>query len=104
MGASMKRLVLLVDLHIKAGMMPAFLDIARQDAHGSVTDEPGCRRFDILHDADDPQRVRFYEVYDDETALAAHRDTPHFKAYAAASPPFIESRNVTRLSVEERGK
>jgi hypothetical protein len=33
-------------------------------------DEPGCLRFDVVADRDDPQRFYFYEVYRDEAALA----------------------------------
>lgn len=42
-------------------------------------------RFDVIADRDDPTRFYFYEVYRDEAALAAHRETPHFKHYAEKS-------------------
>ena len=44
--------------------------------------EPGCVSY-IPHVAqDDPGTVVLYEQYRDEKALAAHRETPHFKKYA----------------------
>ena len=44
--------------------------------------EPGCVSY-IPHVAqDDPGTVVLYEQYRDEQALAAHRETPHFKKYA----------------------
>jgi quinol monooxygenase YgiN len=43
--------------------------------------EPGCVSY-IPHQAeDDPDTILIYERYRDEEALAAHRDTPHFKKY-----------------------
>ena len=40
-------------------------------------------RFDIIQDADDPDRVYFYEVWRDEAALDAHRASPHLARWAA---------------------
>ena len=40
--------------------------------------EPGCLRFDILRDNDDPCKFFFCEVYRDEAARLSHRDTPQF--------------------------
>jgi quinol monooxygenase YgiN len=40
--------------------------------------EPGCRRFDILNLASDPNHFFLYEVYDNEAAFKAHRETEHF--------------------------
>jgi quinol monooxygenase YgiN len=44
--------------------------------------EPGCVSY-IPHQAeDDLDTVVIYEQYVDEDALAAHRESPHFKKYA----------------------
>lgn len=40
--------------------------------------EPGCRTYDVNRSQDDPRTFLFYERYDDEAALDAHRATPHF--------------------------
>lgn len=36
-------------------------------------------------------------------AFLAHRETPHFKRYAAQSETMIETRKVTRLAAEVGG-
>ena len=43
--------------------------------------EPGCRRYVGHQSTDDPQRFCFYEVYDDQAALQAHRAAPYFAEY-----------------------
>ena len=96
----MKHFAVWVQFDVKPGLLPAFLEAARLDAQGSVGNEPGCHRFDILQDPDVPDRVYFYEVYEDEAAFAAHRDMPHFKAYFAASEPMIAAKTALRLPVE----
>ncbi len=100
----MQRYALWVELDILPGRMAAFLEAARLDAEGSVGNEPGCRRFDVLQDPALPNRVCFYEVYDDEAAFLRHREMPHFKTYLATTEPMIAAKRVTFLQVEQRGK
>jgi quinol monooxygenase YgiN len=93
-----------VEFDLHPGHLEAFLDAARLDAQGSVDNEPGCRRFDILQDPAAPHRVCFYEVYDDEAAFLRHREMPHFKIYFAATEPMVAAKRVTKLQVVQRGK
>jgi len=44
--------------------------------------EPGCVSYVPHHIEGDPDSVVIYEQYLDEKALAAHRETEHFKKYA----------------------
>jgi quinol monooxygenase YgiN len=71
-------LALLVTIKIKPGYRDRFVDALMGDARGSVNDEPGCLRFDVLQDTADPNRIFLYEVYKDEKALEAHRQAPHY--------------------------
>ncbi len=43
--------------------------------------EPGCLRYDLWRDQADPIRFVLDELYVDNLAVTAHRETPHFKAY-----------------------
>jgi quinol monooxygenase YgiN len=45
--------------------------------------EPGNLRWDIWRDQADATRFVLDELYLDNEAVAAHRHTPHFKAYLA---------------------
>ncbi len=100
----MERFALWVELDIKPGLLPAFLAAARRNAEGSVRDEPGCHRFDILRDPALADRVCLYEVYTDESAFDAHQRTPHFRTYFATTPPMIATRKSTRLIVAQHDK
>ena len=42
-------------------------------------DEPACLLYNANVSVDDPNLYCLYEVYEDEDALVAHRETPHFK-------------------------
>jgi len=82
-------LVLLVTVRVKPEHLAEFLPAAWHNAEHAVADEPGCLRFDIIQDREDTHLFRFYEVYKDDAALAAHRQTPHFKKYIEASAPWM---------------
>ena len=43
--------------------------------------EPGCISYVPHHSEGDPDTIVIYEQYRDENALAAHRESPHFKKY-----------------------
>lgn len=81
--------ILLVTLQVKPEHLSEFLEVARHDAEHSEKDEPGCLRFDVSRDRDDPNRFYFYEVYRDEAALEAHRQTPHFRLYREKSQALL---------------
>jgi quinol monooxygenase YgiN len=41
--------------------------------------EPGCKLFHACRSNDDPNFFLLYELYEDQAALEAHREMPHFK-------------------------
>ena len=78
-------LALVVSLHVIPGHREAFLDAITQNAERSVADEPGCRYFDVTVDTADDHHFVFYELYDDQAALDAHRAAPHFAVWRRAA-------------------
>jgi quinol monooxygenase YgiN len=41
--------------------------------------EPGCRMYVVHQHREDKRTFFVYEQYDDDSALQAHRDSPHFQ-------------------------
>jgi quinol monooxygenase YgiN len=41
-----------------------------------------------------PTMIRFFEMYADEAAYNAHRDSPHFRKYVEATKDMIVSRKL----------
>ncbi|MCL4861746.1 MAG: antibiotic biosynthesis monooxygenase [Caldilineaceae bacterium] len=70
--------VIIAPIQIKEGFKEKFVEAMLDDAKGSVNNEPGCLRFDVIQDAADPNRIWLYEVYVDEAAFQAHLEAPHF--------------------------
>jgi autoinducer 2-degrading protein len=78
-------LAIWVKVRIKPTLRQRFLDAIEVDALGSEGDEPGCLRFNVLQDAEDPNVYYFYEVYTGAAALEAHRATPHYAVWRAVA-------------------
>ena len=76
--------VIIATLRIKPDDRDAFLEAIAEDARGSVHDEPGCLRFDVLQDQEDPNRIHLYEAYRDDAAIETHRQAPHYLKWRAA--------------------
>jgi (4S)-4-hydroxy-5-phosphonooxypentane-2,3-dione isomerase len=75
--------VLFVSLEVKPERLEEYLKTTiNLDGKGSVGDEPGCYRFDVLQDNTDPNKVYFYEVYKDRAAFEAHTKAPHYLKWA----------------------
>jgi len=87
-----------VDLDIVPAERENFLAAIKENGAAAAT-EPGCRRFDILNLASDPNHFFLYEVYDNEAAFKAHRETEHFKKYAAAVGKMVAKRDARPMSV-----
>lgn len=84
-------LTVLVDLTVREDRLDEFLAGIRANARASLQDEPGCLRFDVHRDRDDPRRFLLYELYTDEDAFyLAHRSTPHYQAWQAVARRCIE--------------
>ena len=87
-----------VKVRVKPEGLERFLAGIETDALGSERDEPGCMRFNVLQDAEDELTYYFYEVYEDEAALAAHREAPHYAAWAAVSDTLEGPIEITRAA------
>ena len=77
--------VVLVQVTIRPELQDAFEEALLHNARESVRRDPGCLRFDVSQDKDDPARWVLYEVYDSPEAHATHRQSPHFLAYDAVA-------------------
>ena len=86
-----------VDLDIAPGQMEKYIEAIKENGAASVK-EPGCREFNITVMADNPNHVFLYEVYDNEAALNAHRNTEHFKKYQATTANMVTGRNARAMS------
>ena len=89
-------------VHVNIRVKPEFLEPFKQatlaNARASVQ-EPGVARFDVVQQADDPTRFVLVEVYRDEPANAAHRETSHYATWRdTVEPMMAEPRSRVKLT------
>jgi (4S)-4-hydroxy-5-phosphonooxypentane-2,3-dione isomerase len=73
-------LIVHVDIAVVPEQLDAFLAATEENAAAS-RNEPGIVRFDALNDRADPTHVVLVEIYRDEAAAAAHKDTGHYQRW-----------------------
>ena len=91
-------IALIVTIQIKPDQKGPFMAAMDGDAIGSNNDEPGCLRFDVLQDNEDPNRIHLYEVYQDEAALEAHRQAPHYLKWRETVADWFAGETVRRVA------
>lgn len=75
-------LATLVYVEVKPECVQAFEKITAYN-HENTRKEPGNVRFDVLRTNSDPARFILYEVFEDENAAAAHKETDHYLKWRA---------------------
>ncbi|MCA9665482.1 MAG: antibiotic biosynthesis monooxygenase [Myxococcales bacterium] len=72
--------VVCVHVHVKDAHVEDFKAACKPNHEGTIA-EAGALRFDVLQQLDDPTRFVLYEVYRDEAAAKAHKDTAHYQTW-----------------------
>jgi autoinducer 2-degrading protein len=89
-------LIVHVDIAVATEQLDAFLAATEENAVASRR-EPGVVRFDVLIDRADPGHVLLVEIYRDDTAAAAHKDTTHYQRWRdTVAPMMARPRQATR--------
>jgi len=91
-------LVVQVHIRVKREHLDGFLAETRRNAAASLQ-EPGVRRFDVLQDEADDTHVVLAEVYVDQAAADAHKQTTHYARWQdAVAGMLTEPRTRTRFT------
>lgn len=91
-------LVVHVHVHVRPERVAEFLAATLVNARASV-EEPGVLRFDVIQDRADPAHVVLVEVYRDEDATAAHKETSHYAVWRDAVAELMAApRESTRFA------
>jgi autoinducer 2-degrading protein len=91
--------VTIVHVQVKPEHIEAFIRATTINHHQSVK-EPGNMRFDVLQNREDPTKFALYEAYDNETAAAGHKETPHYLEWKETVAPWMA---VPREGVKYQG-
>jgi (4S)-4-hydroxy-5-phosphonooxypentane-2,3-dione isomerase len=73
-------LIVHVDVAVVPDLLEGFITATEENAEAS-RNESGVVRFDMLSDRADPAHVVLVEIYRDEAAAAAHKETGHYQRW-----------------------
>jgi len=85
-------LIVQVFIHVKPQSVEAFKAASMENAAQSIK-EPGCARFDVIQQVDDPTRFVLYEAYRTQTDNDLHKQSAHYRKWRDA---------VAGMQAEER--
>ncbi|MDJ0638373.1 MAG: putative quinol monooxygenase [Paracoccaceae bacterium] len=86
--------VVTVRFQVKSGCEERFLTEMQRNAATSLSDEPGCHRFDVAIGEDGPGEVFLYELYTDRAAFDAHLSSAHFKSFDAQAADWVAGKDI----------
>jgi quinol monooxygenase YgiN len=90
----------IAELRVKPGTADKAIAAARLSCAETVK-ENGCISYDIHQSVTDASRLVLVERWESPEALKRHMETPHFKAWRAASPDFVAERKVEIVTPEK---
>lgn len=87
--------VVLNIIKVKREHLAEFVAGVREHAENSRS-EPGCARYDVLQDVDDPQTICLYEVFRDQAAFEEHLTYAYYEDWMRRSKDWRHSENRVR--------
>lgn len=95
-----------VQARVRSEAVSAFREATLANARASLQ-EPGVLRFDVLQDREDATRFVLVEVYRTEAAVAAHKDTEHYRTWRDTVAELMaeprSSRKLTNVFPNDSG-
>ena len=86
--------VRIAELEIDPAQLESYKAAVKEEMETSVRVEPGVLAIYAVAEADNPSRLRFFEMYADEAAYKAHIESAHFKKYFETTKGMITSRKL----------
>lgn len=96
----MPKIAIHVEFRLHEGAHAAFDALIREHARLTLSEEPGCERFDVLQPlkadgAPDTSRIMLVEVYAGQDAVKAHVANPRMPKVREAYTPLVAERILT---------
>ncbi|MGP1615500.1 MAG: putative quinol monooxygenase [Pollutimonas bauzanensis] len=88
---------LIVEFKIKPEFVEDFALAIQKNAASALEHEAGCRYFDICRDPADASLFFLYELYENEDAIEAHRNSKHYQEFAALSTDWVAGKSVRKM-------
>lgn len=95
----MSQVALIVTYKAAPGRKDDLIAGVTRHARGTLEDDEGCVRFDVLEPRGGVGDVMLYELYRDQAALDAHTASERLKLWREESVPLVASREILTVDV-----
>lgn len=92
-------MVVIAELTAPHGRRDELAALAHSFAADCLAHEPGCRQFQVVELETSPDRLLFFEVYDDTAAFEAHRGSGHLSRFKEAFKDLVVAEQPLRLGL-----
>jgi quinol monooxygenase YgiN len=90
-GQDKKPLVKMAKVSIDPAQLEQYKKILTEEVQTAVNIEPGVLSISVVADQKEPAKITLLEVYADQQAYLAHRETAHFKKYKSETRDMVKS-------------
>ncbi|MDX0856900.1 antibiotic biosynthesis monooxygenase [Sinorhizobium medicae] len=84
----------IAELEIDPAQMAAYSAAVKEEMEESIRVEPGVLALYAVSIKGQPNHLRSFEMYADQAAYEAHRESPHFRKYVETTKNMITSRKL----------
>ncbi len=93
-----KKVTRIARITVDALQLADYRNLLKEQMETAVRAEPGVISYTVYTDKADPSKLTILEVYADNEAYLAHRETAHFKKYKLATKDMVKSLELSELN------
>jgi quinol monooxygenase YgiN len=90
-----KQIVRLANLQIDSAQLENYKRLLKEEIETSVRIEPGVISLNAVYEKNNPTHITIFEIYANNDAYNAHRESPHFKKYKSLTKEMVKSLELT---------
>lgn len=88
----------MAEIEIDPAWLDAYKAAVREHIDAAIGAEPGVLVLYAVSEADNPNRIRVFEIYSDIDAYRSHLEAAHFKKYKNVTRDMVTSLKLVRVA------
>lgn len=97
-AAQSKTITRIATITIDSLQSGAYYQLLKEQMETALRAEPGVISYTVYADKANVAKLTIVEVYADNDAYLAHRETPHFKKYKSATKDMVKSLDLSEVT------
>ena len=94
-----KKVTRIARITVDTSQLADYRKLLKEQMETAVRAEPGVISYTVYTDKTDPSKLTILEVYTDNEAYLAHRETAHFKKYKLATKDMVKLLELSEINL-----